>query len=148
MRVLEVITLQTYWEQYPSRRPSSRTPTTKRGDNIWHRLRPRVWRAARGGLHDERHRARDVGGRNALVASEFYYFGRDAIRVPDRFASMLATTQGHKNTCDEARIARFWHWLTHAAPRRGRIALPSEFTQTGCSCHLTEEGEEEDVCEH
>jgi hypothetical protein len=32
---------------------------------------------------------RDLSGRNALISSEFYYFGRKAIHVPDRFRSPI-----------------------------------------------------------
>lgn len=147
MRVREVVPYQTYWERYPSKRPSPRTPISKRGDNIWHRDRSGVWRGVRGALHDDRHRDRDLRGENALVSSEFYYFGRDAIPVPEEFVSMLATTQGHRNTHDEALITRFWHWLSHTAPSGGRISSPSEFTETACRCQRTEE-EPDDVCEN
>jgi hypothetical protein len=74
----------------------------------------------------------DLRGENALIAEEFYYFGREAIVVPKRFRSMLPTTQGHKNTYDAALIGRFWAWLACAAPRIGRIGLPTEFTDAGC----------------
>jgi hypothetical protein len=53
MRVLEVLPYQDYWERYPSKRPSSRTPASKRGDNIWHKDRAGVWRGVRGALHDD-----------------------------------------------------------------------------------------------
>jgi hypothetical protein len=117
---------------YPSKRPSRRTPIRKRGDNIWHRDASGVWRGVGGALHDGRHRERDLRGQNALVASEFFYFGRGAILVPKEFVGMLATTQGHKNSHDTDLIERFWRWVSRAAPKRGRIGLPSEFTDAGC----------------
>ena len=133
MRIREVLPLQTYWKCYPSKRPSSRTPVTKRGDNIWHRDISGAWRGVRGALHDERHSEHDVRGEHALIASEFYYFGRDAIEVPKRFKGILATTQGHKNTYDVDLITRFWDWLSAAAPKAGRIGQPSEFREVGCA---------------
>ena len=123
MRVDEVLAFQTYWDRYPSKRPSSRTEMSRRGDNIWHE-KAGLWRVVRGALHNETHRARDLRGANALIAEEFYYFGREAIVVPEQFASILATTQGHKNTYDAALIGRFWAWLSRAAPRIGRIGQP------------------------
>jgi hypothetical protein len=138
MRVDEVLSYETYWRRYPSKRPSSRSPISKRGDNVWHQDGAGVWRGVRGALHDHRHRDRDLRGVNALITSEFYYFGRDAIAVPQRFHRILATTQGHKNTHDRELIQSFWRWLRDVAPARGRIGMPCEFTEGGCQTQRTE----------
>lgn len=147
MRVREVIPFQAYWETYPSRRPSSRTAVGKRGDNIWHRDSSHRWRGVRGALHDARHQERDLSGENVLLAKEFFYFGRDAIQIPQRFKRILASTQGHKNTYDKAAIDDFWNWVSSVAPKHGRIGIPSEFTDFGCQSQCTE-SEDEDVCEN
>jgi hypothetical protein len=140
MRVGEVIPIQCYWEHpdYRYKRPSLRTPIAKRGDNIWHKDARGEWRGVPGALHDWSQRARDLRGKNALIATEFYYFGRNAIQVPGEFAPLLATTQGHKNTDDVTVINRFWNWLSQAAPKRGRIGEPADFTEAGCSAQRTE----------
>lgn len=148
MCVRKPIPLQIYWESYPSKRPSSRTSVTRRGDNIWHQDDSGVWRGVRGALHDVRHRERDLRGENALVASEFYYFGREAIAIPDKFTGILATTQGHKNTYDTELIRRFWRWVSGAAPKHGRIGLPSEFTAAGCRGQCQDTGDDDDICDH
>jgi len=62
------------------------------------------------------------------VATEFFYFGSAAVDVPARFRSLLATTQGHKNTLEREKINRFWEWVENRAPKPGRIADPFEFT--------------------
>jgi len=102
MRAGEVLPFQTYWDRYPSKRPSLRTAVSRRGDNIWHANAAGLWRGVRGALHNETRRAHDLRGENALIAEEFYFFGREAIVVRKRFASILATTQGHKNIFDAA----------------------------------------------
>jgi hypothetical protein len=134
MRVRDVIPLQTYWEspRYAYKKPSRATPISRRGDNIWHRDSRGAWHVLPGALHDQRHRDRDVGGENVLVATDFYYFGRDAIALHTEFKSLLATTQGHKNTRDQVLIDQFWRWLVEQAPRRGRCGDPSDFTEAGC----------------
>ena len=147
MRVGRIIPFQTYWEQYPSKRPSQRTVVSKRGDNIWHQEPFGVWRGVPAALHNDSHRERDLRGENVLIASEFFYFGREAIPVPAKFADILATTQGHKNTYDTDLIDRFWRWLSRVAPKRGRIGLPSEFTDAACSLQSTDAGDDEDACE-
>jgi len=146
MRVGAVLPFQDYWERYPSKRPSSRTPVSRRGDNIWHTDSTGVWRGVRGALHDDRHRERDLRGENALISEEFFYFGREAILVPGEFASVLANTQGHRNTHDPELITRFWEWLARMAPRSGRIGQPVEFTDAGCRAQRSDNDEDESVC--
>jgi hypothetical protein len=147
MRVGSVIPFQTYWEQYPSKRPSKRTVVSKRGDNIWHQDAFMVWRGVPAALHDDSHREHDIGGENVLVASEFYYFGRKAIPIPAKFTHIVAATQGHKNADDIGLINSFWKWLSHTSSKRGRIGLPSEFTDTACCRHGTDADKDEDACE-
>ena len=136
MRVGKILQLQEYWERYPSKRPSARTSVTKRGDALWHRDTSGIWRGVHDALHDKHHRAHDLRGKNALIASEFYYFGRDALPVPPEFSGMIATTQGHKNIYDRDLIDRFWSWVSSSASKRGRIGAPCEFTPAGCRAQL------------
>src|SRR5687768_14434591 len=136
MRVDEVLPLDVYWKLYPSKRPSQRSETSKRGDNIWHRSR-RSWKVVPNAFHNREHRTRDLSGANALVAKEFYYFGRDAIPLPARFQSLLASTQGHKNTSDVRLIEAFWRWLSRSASARGRIGEPLLFDDEGCRAQRT-----------
>ena len=133
MRVGAVLPFDTYWQRYPSKRPSPQTPVTQRGDNIWHRDSSGNWRGVPGAMHGAKTRSRDVSGQNVLVSCEFYYFGREAIPIPDEFRCMVATTQGHKNTCDPDLITRFWEWIERTTPKRGRIGLPLGFTEASCS---------------
>ena len=140
MRVKEVISYQKYWRdaRFATRKPSNKTAVRRRGDNIWHQDRAGKWHVCPGACHDQSHRERDTGGVNALVATEFFYFGRSAIRIPLRFRNMLAETQGHKNTRDREKIDRFWDWVSQVAPRSGRIDYPSDFTEEGCRRQVTE----------
>lgn len=148
MRIGKPVAYQDYWDdpRFARRKPSPETPVSERGDNIWHCVDGK-WRVVPGAFHDLRHRRRDTSGKNALVATEFYYFGRAAIRVPARFAALLAVTQGHRNTYDENLIDRFWAWLRGAAPKRGRIGNPSEFDDDS-SRRECQEVEGEDVPEN
>ena len=140
MRVQEVIPYEEYWpdSRFLRRRPSKRTAVSRCGDNIWHQDRYGRWHVCPDACHDERHLERDTSGVNALVATEFFYFGRSAIRIPSRFADMLAQTQGHKNTRDRDRIDRFWDWVSEVAPKAGRIDYPSNFKDDGCRRQITE----------
>ena len=132
MRVGKVLSFDTYWRRYPSKRFSRRTRVTRRGDNIWHRDSLGNWRVIPGAPHAEKDRNRDVNGQNVLVSSDFYFFGRNAIPIPHEFKCIVATTQGHKNTYDPNVIRRFWEWIERTAPKRGRIGLPTDFTEADC----------------
>lgn len=132
MRVEKVLAFNEYWVRYPSKRPSPRTPVRKMGDNIWHQDAFGKWCCAPGGIHDERNRGRDLSGKNALISSEFYYFGRDAIEIPDKFHYLIASTQGHKKNDDAYLITRFWKWLANRAPKLGRNGLPVSFADQNC----------------
>jgi hypothetical protein len=149
MRVKEILTYQQYWKdpRFAGRRPSSRTSISRCGDNIWHR-ETNGWKAAESDFHDRTHLERDTNGVNALIATEFFYFGSKAIRVPTRFRSMLATTQGHKNTYDRDRIERFWDWIANKATKPGRIADPWEFNGDACraQCGEVEPDDIEENC--
>jgi hypothetical protein len=138
IRVGTVLPFQDYWERYKSKRPSPETTVKKRGDNIWHRDAFGNWRGIPGALHDERQRDRDLRGRNALISSEFYYFGRDAIPIPNGFRRAIATARGHKNTYNADLINRFWEWIKRTAPKRGRIGVPVDFSEAVrgvCECN-------------
>jgi hypothetical protein len=143
MRVETVIPLHEYWERYPSKRPSQETPVRARGDNIWHRDALGNWRCVPGALHDERNRDRDLRGRNALISSEFYYFGRDAIQMPPEFRCLIATARGHKNTDNADVVTRFWKWIKATAPKAGRIGIPFDFVGAACGvCECNRKAEQ------
>jgi hypothetical protein len=89
-------------------------------------------------MHQKAHKKRDLGGLNVLIATEFYYFGKDAIRVPKRFSGLIARSRGHRNSHDSAAIEKFWSWLRSASRRRGRIGLPHHFNDGGCQMQRCE----------
>ncbi len=132
MQVERVLPFEEYWECYPSKRPSQESHVRMRGDNIWHRDARDKWRCLPGAVHDESDRDRDTSGRNVLISSDFYYFGRRAITIPNEFRSLVAVTQGHKRSDDLALISRFWKWVRSQARRRGRNGVPNGFDGAVC----------------
>ena len=152
MQVKEVLTYQEYWTdaRFAHRKPSQKSSITRCGDNVWHRVKGK-WQIVRGAFHDSQHEERDTGGENALIATEFYYFGKSAIPVAKQFKHLLATTQGHKNTRDTPTIIQFWDWIkTQARKRtgktRGRIDTPMDFTDDDrlIRCHEIEDDDVEE----
>ncbi len=86
IRVKCVLTYQEYWKEpkFAHRKPSQKTAITRRGDNIWHEVNGEVngeWKVASGAFHNDSHWKRDTGGKNALIGTKFFYFGKAAIPV-------------------------------------------------------------------
>lgn len=140
MKVEDVVDYGAYWNgsKFAARKPSPETAITRCGDNIWHCENGKWW-VAPGAIHNEGHQAHDVSGKNALIATEFFYFGEAAVKVAEEFRPLLATTQGHKNTRDRDLIGRFWEWVTTEATKAGKhgmIAYPVEFDDhAACQAH-------------
>lgn len=145
MRVQQVIGFEEYWTRYPSRRPSRKSVVAARGDNIWHKVNGN-WTAAKDGGHDQTQEQRDTRGKNVLLSRDFYYFGANAIKIPARFKSLLATTQGHRNCTEQRKISDFWAWLVKTAPRAGRNGEPT-MHENFDSCKNCHDYDGDDVCE-
>ena len=47
----------------------------------------------------------------ALVSRHFYYFGRNAIKIPDRFKPIIHQTQGEKYRTNTDQFAPVVKWL-------------------------------------
>jgi hypothetical protein len=65
----------------------------------------------RFGIHGPGNRETDLGGANALVAKEFYYFGRNAVRLPPALLPIIHQTQGHKSDANDPYLTRFEYWI-------------------------------------
>ncbi len=65
----------------------------------------------RRGVHNEGNRATDLAGKNSLLSDHFYYFGAQAIQLPDHLCSIAHPYQGYKvNANDKVRF-KFVEWL-------------------------------------
>lgn len=135
MRVNEIIPYQQYFsdERFAYKKPTGRTAVQRRGDNLWYRDSSGRWQCISPALHDMNHRDHDIKGENVLVSTEFYYFGRKAVKIPKRFEALVAVTQGHRKSDDERLVSAFWKWIQSRAPKKGRIGDPWDFTEEGCT---------------
>jgi len=120
MRVDEKLTRQQY---FVDRRFSKKKPGTngtyeqKQGDN----KRPRT--------PFERNK------QSVLISRHFYYFGRNAIRVPkNKFRNLEKTGPWFRSDFDKAYIARFAKWLeTETRFRPGKHGVPCKKKIEGAS---------------
>jgi hypothetical protein len=77
----------------------------ERGDNIYHLDATGNFQQLENDNHDEGELLKDTQGKNALIAKQFYYFGRDCpvpnaswrslnVRVPDRYIAYGCESDG------------------------------------------------------
>jgi hypothetical protein len=90
------------------------------------------WLEQRLGFHGPRQADHDLGGENALIGREFYYFGRAAPELPTRFHGLICRGRGHRSRFDPDLVAAFVPWL-RSAHSPGRHGLPHEAPPDACS---------------
>ncbi len=94
MRVQEQLPLERYFHdgRFQIKKPDASSADHRRhvGDNLYFRVDGQ-WKQLQGGTHTQHNVRKDLGGKNALVAERFYYFGRNAVEIP---AELKAIAQG------------------------------------------------------
>jgi hypothetical protein len=115
MRVDEVLTLAQYdiWahRNCPKKQPdwNHRDFRRRRGDAIYDfSFREPMQRAS---VHGPANMARDLSGLHALISRQFWYFGRKALEIPDRFYPIIHQTQGEKYKSNGQLLPAFINWL-------------------------------------
>lgn len=63
-------------------------------------------------IHKEKDRDTDLGGKNTLISTHFYYFGKGARKIPSQFNSIIKNEQGHLICEDVNLISEFESWLS------------------------------------
>jgi len=102
------------------------TRIQKRGDNAYRFKKiKRQWEQL-WCYHGPDQLEHDISGKNVLIGREFYYFGWDAVEIPDRFRSIIKKGPGHKCNFSEKLVKDFINWLKKNH-RRGRNNLPFHF---------------------
>ena len=121
--------------------PSSPDPARRAGDSLYdysRRGEHGEWPALRPGLHDEAHRARDLGGQYALLSERFYYFGREPRQLPDHLSGVALyesgshLRQGHL-TLDL--LGPFRSWIEGLGLEPNRVlAVPAQAPTRSSGC--------------
>jgi hypothetical protein len=86
----------------------------------------------RPGVHDERNRKTDLGGRYALLSDHYFYFGDRPRELPEHLIPIVHQTQGHKSAANRKYAGNFVSWIEGLSlkPNRlyGRPQMESEIT--------------------
>ena len=62
-------------------------------------------------IHDEDDKITDLSGINTLLSDKFYYFGKNAVKIPVEFSSFIQKVQGHKIIPGGDLIDKFEKWI-------------------------------------
>jgi len=119
MRVDEKINMNDYWHdlRFQYKKPIvNGSKLAMFGDNFYHiNDETGEWVQensphSKEGSVNQKHLQIDVKGKNALISSEFFYFGSDAIDIPVEHEGIIHATQGMK--CPEPSEGdSFLNWL-------------------------------------
>lgn len=153
MKITQVMTLKDYDANAPSHWPSkipdigSVDMSRRLGDCIYDfSVNPPKQRA---GVHGSGNRETDLSGRNALISSLFYYFGRNAVSIPESLLPILHQTQGHKSSANDKYAGEFINWINSLNLEPGQLYGWPDFVvqwssaQT-CGCALRQSDGEND----
>jgi hypothetical protein len=95
MRVDRGLTFELYWDfpEYECKKPNKNNGC---GDNIYQKGRDAHLVQVKSIFHGKEHFKTDTSINRVLISKRFYYFGKEAVEIPDKFSSVVHTTQGHK----------------------------------------------------
>jgi Nucleotide modification associated domain 2 len=106
----------------------------------------------RDGVHIEANRKTDLSGKYALLSTQFYYFGANAIELPEHLRPIGQNQQGHRVHVNAAFVQPFVQWiesLDHASGSLFGSPLLELFENEACGvwCAVTraEAGEVDDA---
>ena len=118
-QISEVVTLAQYGGdlRLACKRPSVGKQSWNRlGDCIYFQQPGWTWVQRRNLFHNEKDIARDLGGLNALVCEQFWYFGGTAPLLPDQFLSGVKRGPGHRCDAMQPFIDGLARWLGSFEP--------------------------------
>jgi hypothetical protein len=130
-----VIPLEDYGslKVYAIKRPSVRGRWwRKHGDNIYVKL-DGEWKQRRNIHHSKRQMSRDLSGKYVLVCRQFWYFGEDAIEIPERFHGIVKNGPAHKRIRNPLLARSFLNWLIPLpSGRHGMPEMEAEGKERCC----------------
>ena len=123
MQVTETVTFDQYWDdpRFQYKKPVLNGSLVQLyGDNIYHKdPETNEWiqeDSAHSTTHDvtnEDHLKADVSGEKVLISQNFYYFGNNAIKIPDEYLAICSEGRNVKSVSIPAKDAdSFVNWLS------------------------------------
>lgn len=124
MQVDEILTFDQYWEdpRFECKKPVLNGSLVQMyGDNVYHTdpktnevIQEKCAHSKEDNTVNEKHRDRDVRGKNVLLGRKFYYFGDQCPEIPDKFSYIKVSHRGIKfwdMYGQDKKILAFVEWL-------------------------------------
>ena len=124
---------------------SSRDFRCRLGDCIYDYSAPNP-PSLRKSIHTEENIKTDIGGLNALLSEDFYYFGSQPVSLPS-YLKPIVHRRGHKSDANDPYISKFITWIRgHRHAHNTTVANPelwSELANTACRSKCSKRDREE-----
>jgi Nucleotide modification associated domain 2 len=136
MKVTEKMSFTEYWQnpKFNIKKPIMNSSMKRSfGDNIyffdqdkqnWHQEDSR--HSLEDGLINVHHLTIDTSVDKVLISEDFYYFGEDAMKIPNKYSDYFAKTQGQKYIKEGFKIYEIIEWLYLNNFQNGIIGFPIE----------------------
>jgi hypothetical protein len=82
----------------------------ERGDNIYVKDRNGGWKQRAPTYHTEKQMDADLRGEYVFISNHFFYFGSNAVLVPERFQGLMSTGRWYRHVFGPE-VADFVEWL-------------------------------------
>ncbi len=79
-------------------------------DNIYFKNKDN-WIQKENPFHHEKDMDHDLSGKYVLISDDFFYFGKDAIEIPEKFWEIIKKGPGHKCNFSVILVNEFIEWL-------------------------------------
>jgi len=137
MCVEEKLTFNDYWNdsRFFKKRPvMNGSKMQSYGDNIYHIdlntgkfIQDNSHHSLEDGLVNMNNYTRDLSGKFVLISKTYWYFGKEAIPIPDILNGIIKSRQGHKKIDNESLISNFVTWV-HQQEEKAFIGEPAQFS--------------------
>lgn len=124
--ISDVITIEQYStdEDYKIKIPTRDGEVWQtRGDNIYYKNHCGQWQQRENPFHGKNEIEHDLSGENVVVCKRFWYFGRSAPSIPDKFRSVIKSGPNHKANINNKYVPEFLSWVQ--SYEEGIHAMPS-----------------------
>jgi len=99
----------------------------ERGDNIYYRDEHGEWQRRQAYHYSDDQMQFDLSGTYVLISDYFFYFGRNAVKIPDEFKEIFKRGPGHKCKFSSELKEKFIAWIKDNYTQ-GIAGEPSRFT--------------------
>ena len=128
MKIEDKKSLTDYFDdpKFLNKRPkwNSPKPSDWTGDNIYEMKNGKVIQHpsvhSNGNNEDEESKLHDLSGENVLISRNFWYWGKNALILPDDFSQFPKKGQSHKIITNENLIKKFEEWV-HIQPKPNKF---------------------------